>query len=217
MFLYLTIYIQGVLGYSPLEAGLRFLPLSLLSFFVAPIAARAAERLGAGPLMAAGMALVGIGLLSMRGVGPGSEWTELIPGFLLGGAGIGMTNPNIGTVAISVVSQERAGMASGINTTFRQVGIATGVAGLGAVFQGSIDSKISAALPAAPHELSEAIASGGTAAATAAAPPEFTARVAAASDAAFTSALNEILLIAAIIVFAGALAGGLLVRDVEAH
>ena len=217
MFLYLTIYIQGVLGYSPLEAGLRFLPLSLISFIAAPISAKLGEWVGAGPMMAAGMAAVGVGLLLMRGVGPGSEWTELIPGFLIGGAGVGMTNPNIGTVAISVVSQERAGMASGINTTFRQVGIATGVAALGAIFQGSIDSKMAAALPAAPHQLSEAVASGGTAAATAVAPPEFTAQVAAASDAAFTSALNEILLIAAIIVFVGALAGGLLVRNVEAH
>ena len=217
MFLYLTIYIQGVLGYSPLEAGLRFLPLSLISFVAAPISAKLGDRLGAGPMMAAGMVAVGVGLLLMRGVHPGSEWTELIPGFLIGGAGVGMVNPNIGTVAISVVSQERAGMASGINTTFRQVGIATGVAGLGAIFQGSIDAKIASALPAAPHMLSEVVASGGTEAATAAAPPQFTSQVAAASDVAFTSALNEILLIAAIVVFAGALAGGLLVRHVEAH
>jgi len=217
MFLYLTIYIQGVLGYSPLEAGLRFLPLSLLSFFVAPLAARLSNYIPSGLLMAAGLTCVGVGLLSMRGIEPSSEWTHLIPGFLLGGAGIGMVNPNIGTVAISVVSQERAGMASGINTTFRQVGIATGVAALGAVFQGSIDSKVAAAIPAAPPELAEAVASGGTAAATAVAPPEFTTQVAAAADVAFTSALNEILLIGAIIAFAGALAGGVLVRDVEVH
>ena len=167
--------------------------------------------------MAAGLTSVGVGLLSMRGLEPNSEWTHLIPGFLLGGAGIGMVNPNIGTVAISVVSQEKAGMASGINTTFRQVGIATGVAALGAVFQGSIDSKIAAALPQAPPELAEAVASGGTVAATAVAPPEFTSQVATAADVAFTSAMNELLLIAAIISFAGAIAGGLLVRGFNTH
>jgi EmrB/QacA subfamily drug resistance transporter len=213
MFLYLTIYIQGVLAYSPLEAGLRFLPLSLLGFFVAPISARLSHRIPVNVLMGLGMAAVGVGLMLMRGVEPGSEWTTLIPGFVLAGIGIGMVNPNIGTVAIGVVSQEKAGMASGINTTFRQVGIATGVAALGAVFQGSIDSKIADALPAAPPQLAEAVASGGTVAAQAAAGPSFTPQIAAATDTAFTSAMNEILLIAAIISFAGALAGGLLVRN----
>ena len=153
----------------------------------------------------------------MRGIEPTSEWTHLIPGFLLGGAGIGMTNPNIGTVAISVVSQEKAGMASGINTTFRQVGIATGVAALGAVFQGSIDSSLATSLPNAPAGIADAVASGGTAAAVSGAPPAATAEVTFAATEAFISALNEILLIGAIIAFAGALAGGLLVRDVEAH
>ena len=217
MFLYLTIYIQGVLGYSPLEAGLRFLPLSLLGFFVAPISARLSGRIPVNVLMGAGMAVVGVGLLLMRGVEPGSEWTTLVPGFILAGIGIGMVNPNIGTVAISVVSQEKAGMASGINTTFRQVGIATGVAALGAVFQGSIDSKIAEALPAAPPELAEAVASGGTVAATAAAPENVASQVASVSDVAFTAAMNELLLIAAIISFAGAVAGGVLVRGFNTH
>ena len=217
MFLYLTIYIQGVLGYSPLEAGLRLLPLSLIAFFAAPISAQLGRFVPVRFLFLGGMSAVAAALLLMRGVEPGSEWTELIPGFLLAGIGMGMVNPSIGSVAISVVSQERAGMASGINTTFRQVGIATGVAALGAVFQSSIDSKIGAALPAAPPELAEAVASGGTATAVAVAPPQFATQVAAAADTAFTAALNEILLIGALIAFAGALAGGLLVRNVEAH
>jgi hypothetical protein len=75
-----------------------------------------------------------------------SAWTVLIPGFLLGGAGIGLVNPPLASTAIGVVPAERSGMASGINSTFRQVGIATGIAGLGAVFQHSVTHGTTASL-----------------------------------------------------------------------
>ena len=71
----------------------------------------------------------------MTGVDAHSHWTVLIPGFVLAGAGVGLVNPPLASAAIGVVPRERSGMASGINSTFRQVGIATGIAGLGAVFQ----------------------------------------------------------------------------------
>ena len=71
----------------------------------------------------------------MTAVDATSSWTVLIPGFLLAGAGIGLVNPPLASTAIGVVPHERSGMASGINATFRQVGIATGIAGLGAIFQ----------------------------------------------------------------------------------
>ena len=67
----------------------------------------------------------------MHGIEVGDDWTTLLPGFLVAGIGIGMTNPGIASVAIGVVDAARAGMASGINSTFRQVGIATGTAALG--------------------------------------------------------------------------------------
>src|SRR5919106_570455 len=154
MFLYITIYIQGVLFYSPLEAGLRFLPLTLLSFIVSPLAGALSNRIPLRVLMGAGLTIVGVGLLLMHGVSAGSEWTALLAGFIVAGIGIGLTNPGIGQAAIAVVSPPRAGMASGINTTFRQVGIATGVAALGAVFQTRIDSKLAELLPGAPPGLS---------------------------------------------------------------
>ena len=152
-------------------------------------------------------------LLLMRGVGADSEWTTLLAGFLVAGAGIGLTNPGIGQAAIAVVAPARAGMASGINTTFRQVGIATGVAGLGAVFQSRIDSKLGELMPNAPAGLSEVVASGGAEAATRAAPPGSRAEIGLDAKIAFAGALNDILLIGAIIAFAGALLGALLVRD----
>ena len=162
MFLYLTIYMQGVLGYSPLEAGLRFLPLTVLSFVVAPIAGRSRTGFRSGSCSGSGLATVGVGLLLMHGLSADSEWTALLAGFLLAGIGIGITNPGIGQAAIAVVPVEKSGMGSGINTTFRQVGIATGVAALGAIFQSRVDSKLAELLPNAPDGLGELVSSGGS-------------------------------------------------------
>ncbi len=104
-------------------------------------------------------------------------------------------------------------MGSGINTTFRQVGIATGVAGLGAVFQSRVDSKLSELLPNAPDGLGELVASGGSrAAATAHVAGVAPGRLGAAADAAFVSGFNEIILIAAVLSFIGAALGFALVR-----
>jgi EmrB/QacA subfamily drug resistance transporter len=138
MFLFLTLYIQGQLHYSPIQAGLRFLPLSLISFVVAPIAGRLSTRIPVRILLGFGMSLVGGALLLMHGLTPSSGWTHLLPGFIVGGIGIGLVNAPLASTAVSVVEPRRAGMASGINNTFRQVGIATGIAGLGAIFQHKI-------------------------------------------------------------------------------
>ena len=139
MFLFLTLYIQEQLHYSPLQAGLRFLPLSLVSFVVAPISGRLSTRMPVRILFGVGMTLVAAALLSMHGLTPSSGWTHLLPGFILGGIGIGLVNPPLAGTAVGVVEPRRAGMASGINNTFRQVGIATGIAGLGAIFAHKIN------------------------------------------------------------------------------
>ncbi|MDP9227861.1 MAG: MFS transporter [Actinomycetota bacterium] len=208
LFLYVTIYIQDILGFGPLEAGVRFLPITLLSFFVAPVAGQLLTRIPARAFFGLGLGLVGAGLLLMRGLSVDSEWTALLPGFLLAGAGIGMTNPAIASIAVGVVPTTKAGMGSGINNTFRQVGIATGIAGLGAVFQHQIESKLADLLPGAPAELGEAVASSGTRGAEQGGP----GAVDAAREA-FVGAFNEILLIGAVIALVGAVLGLLLTRD----
>ena len=151
MFLYLTLYIQDVLGYSPLQAGLRFLPTTLLSFAVAPVAGKLSVRVPVRLLLGSGLVLVGVGLLAMTTISASSNWTVLIPAFVLAGAGVGLVNPPLASTAIGVVPHARSGMASGINSTFRQVGIATGIAGLGAVFQHSVTHGTTAALAASGH------------------------------------------------------------------
>jgi EmrB/QacA subfamily drug resistance transporter len=140
MFLYLTLYIQDVLRYDPLQAGLRFLPVSLVSFFVAPVSGRLTVRVPVRALLFGGLALVAAGLALMSGLDARSGWTALLPGFVLAGIGIGTVNPAIASTAVGVVTHERAGMASGFNNTCRQVGLAIGIAALGAVFQHSLAS-----------------------------------------------------------------------------
>lgn len=79
-------------------------------------------------MMSAGLGMTGVGLLLMSGIEAGSEWRTLLGGFLVAGAGIGLLNPVIADVAVSVVPRERSGMAASINNTFRQLGVAVGIA-----------------------------------------------------------------------------------------
>jgi EmrB/QacA subfamily drug resistance transporter len=208
LFLYITIYLQGVLNYEPLEAGLRFLPLSLLSFVVAAAAGVLLNRVPLRVLLGAGLGLVGVGLLLMHGITPTSTWTTLLAGFVVSGIGTGLTNPAIGDGAIAVVPPAKAGMGSGINSTFRQVGIATGVAGLGAIFQSEVNSKLSEELPNAPKGLGELVASSGSKGVERLdLPPAIQTKAVEAAKVAFIHGFNEIILIGAIVAFVCAALG----------
>jgi EmrB/QacA subfamily drug resistance transporter len=134
LFPYLVIYMQAGLGLSAIEIGVRFLVLSGPIFITAAIAGRLTEKVPTRYLIGPGFLCVGIAQLLMRGLEPGGDWTHFIPGFLVAGIGAGFINVPLASTAVGVVEPARAGMASGINSTFRQVGIATGVAALGAIF-----------------------------------------------------------------------------------
>lgn len=197
MFLYLTLYIQNGLGYSPLEAGIRFLPITVLAFIAAPFSGRLSSWIEPRLLMGGGMALVGIGLLLMRGLDASSSWTALLPGFLVAGLGIGLTNPALAQTAVGVVEMRRSGMATGINNTFRQVGIAIGTAGLGALFEHVASGKL-------PGGAS--VTGGG--APTGTLPPAVHTQLLGA----YTSGLDDTLLVAAIVALVGAALAFALVR-----
>jgi EmrB/QacA subfamily drug resistance transporter len=217
MFLYLTLYIQNVLGYSALQSGLRFMPVTLLSFLVAPVSGKLAERLGVRWFLSGGLLLVGIGLLLMRGLQPGDDWTALLAGFLVAGAGIGLVNPALATAAIGVVEPRRSGMASGINSTFRQVGIATGIAAWGALFQHKVESTFvqqAAQQGLKPpggvtgSGLADFISFGGAQATG-------DRSLIHVAEVAFDAGLNHILIIAAVLAFAGAVLSAVLVRPAD--
>jgi EmrB/QacA subfamily drug resistance transporter len=210
LFLYLTLYLQSILGYTPLEAGLRYLPITVTIFLVAPIAGALISRVRAQTIMAVGLALSGVGLLLMSGLESDSEWTALLGGFLLAGAGVGLLNPVIADAALSVVPKERSGMAAGINDTFRQVGVAVGIAAWGAIFLGRGADRVSelaAGTPAAtgdaPRRLLEQTSSGAV------------DSVGAIAREGFIAGLNEILVLGACLAFVGAALVLWLVREDE--
>jgi EmrB/QacA subfamily drug resistance transporter len=133
-FPYLVLYLQNMLGLSAIEVGVRFLVLSGPIFITAGIAGRLSDKVSPAYLIGPGFAFIGLALLLMRGITPADDFSHLVPGFILAGIGAGLVNVPLASTAVGVVEPARAGMASGINATFRQVGIATGVAALGAIF-----------------------------------------------------------------------------------
>jgi EmrB/QacA subfamily drug resistance transporter len=218
MFLYLTLFIQTDLGYSPLQTGLRFLPFTVVAFFGSLASGKLSDRVPVRVLLSGGIGLVGIGLLLMRGLTASSHWTAVLPGFIVAGAGLGLANPALASTAIGVVPPQRSGMASGINNTFRQVGIATGIAALGSIFERKLSSDLAPTLagtPAAGHgtQIAHAVAAGGATRVIHGVPLQARAQATHAIHAAFASAMNEILLIAAIIALSGAVLSLLLVRS----
>ena len=135
-----------------------------------------------------GLTLVGVGLLLMRGAKPDSEWTTLLAGFMVSGFGIGLSNPSIASTALGVVPAVRSGMASGINNTMRIAGVATGIAGLGAVFQSKISDEIGKLLPQAPSGFADGVAASGTQAASQV-PPQLHDQAVHVAGVAFTDAV----------------------------
>jgi EmrB/QacA subfamily drug resistance transporter len=220
LFLYLTLYLQSYLGLSPLEAGIRYLPITIASFVVAPIAGALLARVQARVMLSIGLAAAGLGMFLMSGVDAGSEWTTLLGGFLVAGAGVGLLNPVIADVAVSVVPREQSGMASGINDTFRQVGVAVGIAAWGAIFLGRGADKVSelaAGTPAAtgerPRQLVEAVSSGGLDQAVATLPPGSREAAADAAREGFLAGFNDILTLGTIVAALGAIVALWLVRE----
>jgi EmrB/QacA subfamily drug resistance transporter len=204
---YLLLYLQNVLGYTPLQSGLRILPLSGAVFFAAGLAGRLVDRVPTRWLIGAGFLLVGVGLLLMRGVEPGQSWTHFLPGFVVAGAGAGFINVPLVSTAVGVVGPHEAGMASGVNSTFRQIGIATGVVVLGSLFTSRFTDALGTALAGTPLAArSGAIAAGVTSGGGS------DPAAAAAGRAAFASALNDITLVAAVIALIAAVLSVLLIR-----
>src|SRR3954470_12920023 len=165
--IYLSLYVQNTLGYSPIQAGLRFLPLSLASFAVALLTGRLIGKVAMRVLLGTAMVAAAAGLASMAHLTATSTWPVLLPGLILAGIGLGITSTGLASAALAAVEPARAGMAAGLTNTLRQVGTATGVAVLGALYASRVNTATLHTLadqPAVPadavHRLAAAVASG---------------------------------------------------------
>ena len=212
MIAYLSLYVQNTLGYSPVQAGLRFLPLSLASFTVALLTGRLIGTVAMRVLLGVAMAAAAAGLASMAHLTATSTWLVLLPGLILAGIGLGITSTGLASAALAAVEPAHAGMAAGLVNTLRQVGTATGVAVLGALYASRVTTATLhalAGLPAPPGAagLAAAVASGAGTRVAAAVPPAARGAVTHAARAGTASGLNDVLLAAAAFAALGAIAG----------
>jgi len=184
MFFFLALYMQGILGYSPLEAGVRFLPSTLMIVIVAPIAGRLTDRVGARWLVTAGLAIVAVALYLLTLIDAATTYSSLLPSFVLMGIGIALTMSPMSTAAMNSVHEDKAGIASGLLSMMRMIGGTFGVAATGAIFQAHVGERFDAV--------------GGT--------------ITAAARDAFIDGLTGSMRLAAAIALAGAVLGCVLIR-----
>jgi EmrB/QacA subfamily drug resistance transporter len=227
---FLVIYVQNVLDYSAVGTGVRFLFLSGASFFAAAGAGRLTEKVPVKWLIGPGFLILGVGLVLIMGIQDDSSWTHLIPGLVVSGVGIGMINPPLASTAVGVVSVDRSGMASGVNSTFRQVGIATGIAALGSIFSQQVADAVRPHLqgkvpPSAVDGLTSALSGGQVHAAATGAQKAATSSAGSqvgqqafdlvnrVGTSAVVDALNHIVLIAAVTAFASGVLCLVLIRQ----
>ena len=202
MFFFLALYMQNILGFSPLEAGVRFLPSTLVIIVTGPIAGRLSDRIGPRPLMVAGLLIVATSLFWQSRLDVDTGYGFLLPAFVLMGLGMGLVMSPMSTAALNAVDRSKAGVASGTLSMFRMVGGTFGIAALGALVAAVGRHDLAQSLPSLPEGARERLVDGlGSGAMLDGAPQ----RVIDASNAAFVDALSTGLLIAAVAVGVAAL------------
>ena len=145
VFFFVSLFMQNILGYSAVQAGASFLPMTILVIIVAPIAGRASDRFGSRGLITAGMLLLSCQLLYFSQLGPDATFWTLLPGLVLGGIGMSMTMTPSTAAATRAVPVEKAGVGAAVLNAFRQVGGSTGIALMGAIMAAKLTTPPTAA------------------------------------------------------------------------
>jgi EmrB/QacA subfamily drug resistance transporter len=210
MITFIVLYLQNLLGYNALESGLRTTPITLAVFVTATVAGRLTTVVPVRAMISAGFVLIGVGLLLMRGLTAGSSWTHLIPGMISCGIGAGLVNVPLASTAVGVVEPARGGMASGINSTLRQVGLATGIALYGSLFatrfrDGTVHALSHTAYAARSTQIAAHLNAGRRSG-------SLPGPVVTAVRTGFTGALDHILLVGAVIALVAAVLSAMLIR-----
>jgi EmrB/QacA subfamily drug resistance transporter len=194
-FAYTSLWLQSLLGLGPIRAGLVVLPLSVASFAVSAFLGRLLHGRSPRLPVGIGMLLIGAGSLLMMLVASTSGWVVLLPGLVVSGLGVGLATPVLVSAVLATVPGHRAGMAGGAVTTFRQLGMAVGIAVLGTVFAGRIADVVAGGSVPDPGAVAGALSSGGAAQVLAAAPAPGRAALTALAHRAFASGLDQVFLV----------------------
>jgi EmrB/QacA subfamily drug resistance transporter len=133
IFFFVSLYMQNILGYSAVQAGAAFLPMTVLIILVAPFAGKASDKYGSRWLMTVGMVLLGLQLLYLSQLGSDASFWNLLPGFVVGGVGMAMTMTPTAAAATRAVPVEKSGVGSAVLNAMRQVGGSLGIALMGAI------------------------------------------------------------------------------------
>ncbi|AEW97278.1 MULTISPECIES: MFS transporter [Streptomycetaceae] len=186
---YTSIWLQTVLGFSPLAGGLVLVPLAGASFVVAAVGGRLLHGVPVRLTVGCGLLLIAAGAAGQAWLGAGSGWFAPTPGLLVTGAGVGLVTPSLSQAALASVPPHRAGMAGGAVNTFRQLGYALGVALFGALATSRMAHGLTGHVPD-PHGASRALAGGGAPRLLAHVPAAHRAAAGHVLRAAFTSGLD---------------------------
>jgi EmrB/QacA subfamily drug resistance transporter len=212
---FVSLYLQQVVGYTPLEAGLATTPISILLFVLSPRFGRLASGTGPRLPMTAGPIVAGLGLLAMLRVGSDANYlTEVLPAIVVFGLGLAATVAPLTATVLDSVAERRVGIASGVNNGVSRVAGLLAIAVLGAVISGHfgtvLDSKLGAQPlgPAAAKIVSDAKAQPLAVPGTEHLPPAEATRIRSASAAASTAAFHRGVLIAALLMILGGIASG---------
>jgi MFS family permease len=189
-FFFMAIYMQDILGYGALEAGVRFLPTTMVIAVIAPISGRLADRLGPAVPMSAGLTILAVAMFLFAGINTGTTYSGLLLPFILMGVGIALVMSPMSTAAMNAVSVQKSGVASGVLQMSRMIGASVGVAATGAIFQSQLGSGFDPAQLATAPEQARAV---------------------------FVDALSSAMLLAAFVVVAGLVVSLTLVRGARAH
>jgi EmrB/QacA subfamily drug resistance transporter len=133
VFFFMSLFVQNVLGYSPIEAGASFLPMTLFIVFVAPISGRLSDTIEARWLIGSGMVLVAGSLVLFGQLDAGSSYWSIVPAMMLGGLGMAMAMTPTTATAMGSVPVDKAGVGSAVLNSSRQVGGSLGIAVMGAI------------------------------------------------------------------------------------
>jgi hypothetical protein len=210
--LFLSLYLQDILRYAPLAAGLRLLPVTLGALVASLATLWLSRALAPRWIVGAGLAMCGGAYLLMHGLTTRTPWSELFCGFALAGAGTGLVNPTVAGMALRAGELARAGIASGLNSASRLLGLATGIGVLGAVFQHAIEARLHTTAPELTPQAAEAISAGIIKPVVATFPPLLRGAIRSAAIEAFVAGLNEIFVVCLAIAFAAGVLSILIAR-----
>jgi EmrB/QacA subfamily drug resistance transporter len=219
MFFFIALYMQNFLGYGALQAGVRFLPATVMIILIAPIAGRLSDRIGPRRLMTGGLLAVAGALWLQTHITVDSGYGTLLPAFMLMGVGMGFVMSPMSTAAMNAVSAQKAGAASGILSMSRMVGGTFGVAGLGALFSHLSSQRLADSLAgtgvtgAQRDKLVENIGSGASGDSVKGLDPAAAEQVGRAVKDAFIHSLSSGLWLATGVSLVGALVAFVLVSD----